>query len=203
MLKPYTQVVWTLIQNMLSFNITHIKRELNSMVDRLDVFAASPTRKLLPQRLDCTFLSLYRPHIPNNEESWQVFPDNESICDFIQNESYKPKEIISLEENKIPKGSTLLESSFSSSDVSNNKDHKAEESKQKIGNIFLVNIRNQETPKILKIGAQCSEDENNKFIDLFHEFRDVFAWSYEDIHSFDSSIIQHAISIKEGVKLVR
>jgi hypothetical protein len=83
LLKQYTQVVWTLIQNLLSFNITHIKREFNSMVDRLDFFAASPTRKLIPQRPDCTFLSLFRPNIPNNEESWQVFPNDESICSFI------------------------------------------------------------------------------------------------------------------------
>jgi hypothetical protein len=167
---------------MLSFNITHIKRELNSMADRLVVFAASPTRKLLPQRPDCTFLSLYRPHIPNNEESWQVFPDDESICAFIQNEPYNPKEIISLEDNKIPKGLNPLESSFSTSDVSNNKDHKEEESKWKIGDIIPVNIGTQENPKILKIGAQCSEEEKKKFMDLFHEFKDVFSWSYEDLH---------------------
>jgi ribonuclease HI len=70
LLKRYTQVVWDLIQNILFFNITHIKRELNSIADKLVVFAASPTRKLLPQRPDCTFLSLYRPHLPNNVESW-------------------------------------------------------------------------------------------------------------------------------------
>jgi ribonuclease HI len=52
LLKRYTQVVWTLIQNMLYFNITHIKRELNSITDRLVVFVASPTRKLFPQRHD-------------------------------------------------------------------------------------------------------------------------------------------------------
>jgi ribonuclease HI len=49
LMKRYTQVVWALISNMLSFNITHIKRELNTMADRLAVFAASPTRQLLPQ----------------------------------------------------------------------------------------------------------------------------------------------------------
>jgi ribonuclease HI len=43
LLKHYTQVVWMLISNLLSFNITHVKRELNSMDDRLVVFAASPT----------------------------------------------------------------------------------------------------------------------------------------------------------------
>jgi ribonuclease HI len=117
LMKRYTQIVGALISNLLSLNITHVKRELNSMADRLAVFAASPTQKLLPQRLDCNFQYLDRPHIPDNVESWQVFPSDESICDFIQNEPYKPKEIISMEDNRIPKGLTPLESSFSSSDV--------------------------------------------------------------------------------------
>jgi ribonuclease HI len=104
LMKHYTQTVWALILNLLSFNITHVKRELNSMDDRLDVFIASPNRKLLPQRPDYTFQSSYHPHIPDNIESWQVFPSDESIYAFIQNEPYKPKEIISMEDNKIPKG---------------------------------------------------------------------------------------------------
>jgi ribonuclease HI len=85
LMKRYTQTIWALISNLLSFNITHVKRELNSMGDRLVVFAASPNRKILPHRPDCTFQSLYRPHIPDNIKSWQVFPGDESIYVFIQN----------------------------------------------------------------------------------------------------------------------
>jgi hypothetical protein len=80
-------------------------------------FVASPNQQLLPHRLDCIFQSLYRSHIFDNIESWQVFPNNESIFSFIQTEPFKPKEIISIEDNKIPKGLTPLESFFSSSDV--------------------------------------------------------------------------------------
>jgi hypothetical protein len=65
---------------------------------------------------------MFRPHIPNNEESWQVILDDEIICVFIQNELFNPKEIISLEDNKIPKGLNPLEIPFFTSDVSNNKD---------------------------------------------------------------------------------
>jgi hypothetical protein len=43
LMKHYTQAIWMLISNLLSFNITHVKRELNSMVDRLVVFVTSPT----------------------------------------------------------------------------------------------------------------------------------------------------------------
>jgi hypothetical protein len=93
------------------------------MANRLDFFATSPTRKLLPQMPDCNFQYLYHLHIPDNIESWQVFPSDESICSFIQNEPYKPKKIISMEDNKIPKGLTPMESSFSSSDVGNKEKH--------------------------------------------------------------------------------
>jgi hypothetical protein len=83
---------------------------------------------------------VYRPHIPDNVESWQVFPSYESIYAFIQNEPYKPKEIISIEDNNIPKGLTPLESSFSSSDVGHKEKHKEEESKRKVGETISLNI---------------------------------------------------------------
>jgi ribonuclease HI len=119
LMKKYTQTVWVLILNLLSFNITHVKKELNSMVDRSTVFAASPNQQPLPHKLDYSFQSLYHPHIPDNVESWKALPNDENICAFIQDEPLKPKEIISIEDNKIPKGLTPLESSFSSSDVGN------------------------------------------------------------------------------------
>jgi hypothetical protein len=124
LLKSYTQFVWMFISNMLSFNITYVKRELNSMVDMLVVFASSPTKQILPQRSDCMFQSLYCPHILDNVGSWQVFSSNEGICAFIQNEPFNPKETISIEDDKFPKGLTTLESSFSSSDVGNKETHK-------------------------------------------------------------------------------
>jgi hypothetical protein len=35
---------------------------------------------------------------------------------------------------------------------------------------------------------------------LFKKYRDVFAWTYEDLKTYDTHIIQHIIPIKEGVK---
>ena len=105
------------------------------MADQLVVFEASPTRQLLPHRPNCTFQSLYHPHIPDNVESWQVFPNDESTCAFIQNEPFKPKEIISIEDDKIPKGLNPLESSFSLSDVGNKEKQKEEESNKKVGKL--------------------------------------------------------------------
>jgi hypothetical protein len=202
-MKHYTQDVCMLISNLLSLNITHVKRELNSMADRLVVFAASSTRQLLPQRPDCILLSLYNPHIIDIVESWKVFPSDEGIYAFIQNEPFKPKEIVSIENNKILKGLTPLESSFSSSDVGKKEMHKEEESKRKVGETISLNNRTLNSPKNVKIGVQCTNEEKLKFIELLHEFQYVFAWSYEDLHDFDLALIHHAILIKEGIKPVR
>jgi ribonuclease HI len=91
LVERYTQNVWALISNLLYFKITHVKRELNSMVDRLVVFAASSNQQPLPHRLDCSFQSLYRSHIPDNVESWQAFPNDEIIYSFIQYEPLSPR----------------------------------------------------------------------------------------------------------------
>ena len=110
--------------------------------------------------------------------------------------------MICIEDDKFSKGLTPLESSFSMSDVGKKENASEEESKRKVGDIVSVNIRTSNDPRILKIGAHCSQEEKGKFMDLFCEFKDVFAWSYANICGFDPNVIQHAIPIKEGAKQV-
>jgi hypothetical protein len=66
-----------------------------------------------------------------------------------------------------------------------------------------LNIGTPESPKNVKIGAQCFDEEKMKFSKLLGEFQDVFSWSYEDLCGFDLALIQHAIPIKEGIKPAR
>ena len=35
---------------------------------------------------------------------------------------------------------------------------------------------------------------------LFIEFKDVFAWTYEDLKTYDTKIIKHIIPLKEDAK---
>jgi hypothetical protein len=72
-----------------------------------------------------------------------------------------------------------------------------------VGETISLNIGTPEAPKNDKIGAQCSDEEEMKFSKILGEFQDVFSWSYEDLRGFDPGLIQHAILIKEGIKLVR
>lgn len=52
------------------------------------------------------------------------------------------------------------------------------------------------------IGIECSLEEIQIYTDLFKEYRDVFAWSYEEMPSIDPSIVQHEIKTYENAKTV-
>ena len=56
---------------------------------------------------------------------------------------------------------------------------------------------------MVKLSKSLHPEQKLKYIELFKEFSDVFAWSYEDLKAYDTSIIQHRIPIKEDQKPFR
>ena len=56
---------------------------------------------------------------------------------------------------------------------------------------------------MVKLSKTLPADQKLKYIELFKEFQDVFAWSYEDLKSYDTSVIQHTIPLKENQKPFR
>jgi len=57
-------------------------------------------------------------------------------------------------------------------------------------------IRTIQNPRMIKLSKTLPPDEKPKYVDLFKEFQDVFAWSYEDLKSYDTSVIQHTRPLK-------
>jgi hypothetical protein len=53
------------------------------------------------------------------------------------------------------------------------------------------------------IGALCSPDEIVTYTSLFKEFRDIFAWTYEEMPGIDPSIVVQEIKTYPGAKPVR
>ena len=51
------------------------------------------------------------------------------------------------------------------------------------------NIGTEEKPKLIKISKALPAAKKLKYISLFKKFQDVFSWSYEDLKSYDTSII--------------
>jgi ribonuclease HI len=189
LMEQYSQTVWALVSNLLSFNITHVRKELNSIADRLVVFAASPTQQLLPHWPDCAFQSRHRPYIPGHVGFWEALPDDESICAIIQDEPLKPEETISMENHKIPEGLIPLEASFSWS-VRGNKEEE-EELQLKVVEAISMNIRTPGSSLNVKINVQGSDKEGIKSVELLGGFQEVFSWFNMDLHGFDPGLVQH------------
>lgn len=53
------------------------------------------------------------------------------------------------------------------------------------------------------IGKVCKLEEKRGIIDVIHAYRDVIAWSYEDLKTYDTSIITHTIPLKPNSKPFR
>jgi hypothetical protein len=62
------------------------------------------------------------------------------------------------------------------------------------------NIGTEKEPNNTKLSKLLPTDKKVKYVDLFKEFIEVFAWSYEDIKTHDTNIIQHRIPLKVGSK---
>ena len=52
------------------------------------------------------------------------------------------------------------------------------------------------------IGVDCSPDEIKEYIELFKEFIDISAWSYEEMPGIDPRIFEHEIKTYLNTKLV-
>ena len=67
----------------------------------------------------------------------------------------------------------------------------------------LIDFRTPDQPKEIRIGSSLSPNERNGLIDLLKSYLDVFAWSYENMPSLDSSIVQHHLPIPPHARPVK
>ena len=63
--------------------------------------------------------------------------------------------------------------------------------------------REDEEPRIIKIGSQLTDKEVQQYKDLMLEFIDVFAWSYMDLKGMPPEIVQHTIPLFPDTKPIR
>ena len=64
----------------------------------------------------------------------------------------------------------------------------------------LINLGTETTPMFVNLGKCCLPMERDKFISLFKQYKDVFSWTYQELKTYDTSIIKHIVPIKAGVK---
>jgi hypothetical protein len=215
-LRSYKNEVWDLIDNFFSaFNISFIPREENTLVDSLAV-SVSLFRIPLPPKIKYDVEIRYRPSVPENIKHWKVFEDDLEIKKFLQSvdefsalhidqdpdlKSHPQPEIflnkianhhiIHLPSNHIPKGLVPLERLFDGNDV-------AVKGRVSHGDVDTAecNIGTQEEPKFSKLSSNFTKGQRAEYTELLREFDDVFAWTYEDLKTYDTTVIEHKIPLK-------
>lgn len=207
-LKNYKNAVLDLIELFDAFGIEAVPRELNSMADELAVAASAmqPCENLIKgeSKLEIIFI----PAVPDNIEHWQVFHDDSQIRNFLNNinefaecdidwktEEDKDVEIVDLASNVIPRGVIPLERLFDRDDA-----YVKGKEPNKPKDYVEINIGSDCDPGIIKIGTNTSPQGRKEIETLVREYRDVFAWSYDDLKAYREDVIQHTIPLKEGAK---
>ena len=80
----------------------------------------------------------------------------------------------------------------------------SEGSKQNIEETEVVNLDNKGgNEKLDKIGVNFPKDMKHELRVLLKEFREIFAWSYQDMPGLDIEIVVHRIPVKLEFPLVR
>ena len=181
--------------------------------------AASTFKPPISLKLRYEIEMRHRPSIHDNIKHWQVFEDDEQIKQFLSmtedfedhqidlesdedelaDETLKKKiggqEIIQLKDNVLPRGLVPLEILFGANDVAVNQ-KKMNQDEQ----VEDCNLGTQLEPKMVKLFKGIPKEYKERYIELFKQFKDVFSWSYDDLKTYDRSIIQHKIPLKDGVK---
>lgn len=150
------------------------------------------------------------PSVVNNITKWRVFNDDEQIINFLTMEDTFKGLVIdkdqhdveikkgmieppkTTQENPIPRSMVKLEKFYDLHDkfkrVTNCKTHSW------VMQYEVINLETSDKTQNINLEVQCSPNEKVAFTRLFKEYKDVFAWSYEDLKTFDTWIMQQNLS---------
>jgi ribonuclease HI len=217
-LKSYQSEVWNLMNKFSAFNINSIPRLNNFEADLLANVASKlfPGEGLSPNAFSIELL--FRPSILDNITNWRVFDDDQQIISFLHMEETFQGAVIDecthddnlrdftvIPDPRTPESSSDMVNSIPKSVVRSEKFYDLQDKFKKSVNCKTnssslsyekVNLGTNDNPQCINLGVGCSEQEKAAFIKLFKEFKDVFAWTYDDLKTFDPNIIQHVIPMK-------
>jgi len=94
------------------------------------------------------------------------------------------RKILQLKSNFIPRGLVPLEQLFDQNDVPTRPTIQPKEEK-----VQEHNLGTSSEPQMIRLSKDFPEEKKKKYIKLFREFKDVFAWKYEDLKTYDTRII--------------
>ena len=69
--------------------------------------------------------------------------------------------------------------------------------------IELVNLGTNDEKKEVKIGLSLDLSAKKEIIDLLKEYKDIFAWSYQDMPGLSTEIVEHQLPMRPECKPVQ
>ena len=102
-----------------------------------------------------------------------------------------------LKKNTIPRGMVELVRMFDKDESTKQRRPPPDERNK---NCDSFNLGLEEDPHMVKIGKVCMEQERQEVLKLLFEYKDVIAWSYEDLKTYDQNIIMHDIPLKPNAE---
>lgn len=111
--------------------------------------------------------------------------------------------VIQLKENKIPKWLVSLERLFNRHDAYKKRKDEQIPVVQDVGGYERINIGTEDDPKYINLRKCCTPVEKKRFTSLLLEFKDFFAWCYDDLKNFKDRKFQHHIPLKPRVSYFR
>jgi hypothetical protein len=218
-LRNYQQEVHRLMEHFEAFNIKMIPKTNNILVDSLAT-AASRLSPLEDYEASWFIVELfYKPLVPNNISNWKVFEGDEQIMKFLTNQdNFKylaiddevfqeqsietnlrtDQPIDKLMYHMITKGIANLENLFDLRERF--KGSKNAKTKSSCPMHETINLGTLENPKNINLGKTISKEERKAYLKIFRQYQDFFAWSYRDMKTYDTRIIQHIIPLNPKVK---
>ncbi|XP_072084691.1 uncharacterized protein [Arachis hypogaea] len=78
-----------------------------------------------------------------------------------------------------------------------------DEAKQKEEELEEINLGTEEHPRPLFVCKALGEKEKRDLIALLTEFRDVFAWNYDEMPGLDPNLVTHNLAVRKGATPVK
>ncbi|KAL0446059.1 UNVERIFIED_CONTAM: hypothetical protein Slati_1733800 [Sesamum latifolium] len=75
--------------------------------------------------------------------------------------------------------------------------------KTNVDELKEINLGDIENPRSIYISVLLTEDEEKAYVDLLHEFKDVFAWLYKEMLDLEPKVAVHQLSIRKGARPVK
>jgi hypothetical protein len=100
-----------------------------------------------------------------------------------------------LKSNQIPKGLIPLEMLFDQNDMPLRSTLHPQ-----LEEVEYYDVGTTKEPRIVKLSKYLPPEIKIKYTYLLGRYKDFFAWSYDELRTYDTYVIEHKIPLKPSVK---